>query len=74
MMNWSTAWSRGENNLELSGFQDDTVQEMRAEASTDRKQKALRTFMETGWPNDKASVPVLVHPCCLSVCQELTIH
>ncbi|XP_044181741.1 uncharacterized protein K02A2.6-like [Acropora millepora] len=61
------------NNPELSGFQDATVQEIRTEASTDPEQKALRTFVETGWPNDKASVPVLIHPHW-SVRHELTIH
>ena len=62
-----------DNNPELSGFQDATVQEIRTEASTDPEQKALRTFVETGWPNDKASVPVLIHPYW-SVRHELTIH
>ena len=61
------------NNPELSGFQDATVQEIRTEASTDPEQKALHTFVETGWPNDKASVPVLIHPYW-SVRHELTIH
>ena len=62
-----------ENNPELSGFPDATVQDIRAEASTDTEQKALHTLIETGWPNDKASVPFLVHPYW-SVCHELTIH
>ncbi|KAK2556262.1 Transposon Tf2-6 polyprotein [Acropora cervicornis] len=62
-----------DNNPELSGFQDATVQEIRTEASTDPEQKAIRTFVETGWPNDKASVPVLIHPYW-SVRHELTIH
>ena len=62
-----------ENNPEPSGFRDATVQDIRAEASTDPEQKALRTFIETGWPNDKASVPALVHPYW-SVRHELTIH
>ena len=62
-----------DNNPELSGFQDATVQEIRTEASKDPEQKALRTFVETGWPNDKASVPVLIHPYW-SVRHELTIH
>lgn len=44
------------NNPELSGFQDATVQEIRTEANTDPKQNALRTLIETGWPNDKAAV------------------
>ena len=62
-----------DNNPKLSGFQDATVQEIRTEASTDPEQKAFRTFVETGWPNDKASVPVLIHPYW-SVRHELTIH
>lgn len=62
-----------DNNPELSGFQDATVQEIRTEASTDPEQKALRILVETGWPNDKASVPVLIHPYW-SVRHELTIH
>ena len=62
-----------DNNPELSGFQYATVQEIRTEASTDPEQKALRTFVETGWPNDKASVPVLIHPYW-SVRHDLTIH
>ena len=61
------------NNPELSGFQDATVQEIRTEANTDPEQKALRTLIETGWPNDKAAVPVLVHPYW-SVRHELTTH
>lgn len=61
-----------ESNPELSGCRDATVQDIRAEASTDSEQKALCTFIETGWPNDKASVPALVHPYC-SV-RQLTIH
>ncbi|KAK2561949.1 hypothetical protein P5673_015370, partial [Acropora cervicornis] len=61
-----------DNNPELSGFRDATVQEIRTEASTDPEQKALRTFVETG-SNDKASVPVLIHPYW-SVRHELTIH
>ena len=55
-----------ENSPELSDLKYPTVQEIRAEASTDPEQRALRTFIETGWPNDNALVPVLVHP--------LTIH
>ena len=62
-----------DNNPELSNFQDATIQEIRTEASTDPEQIALRTFVETGWPNDKASVPVLIHPYW-SVRHELTIH
>ena len=62
-----------DNNPELSGFQDATVQEIRTEASTDPEQKALRTFVETGWPNDKASVSVFIHPYW-SVRHDLTIH
>ena len=62
-----------DNHPELSGFQDATVKELRTEASTDPEQKALRTFVKTGWPNDKASVPVFIHPYW-SVRHELTIH
>jgi len=50
------------NNPELSGFQDATVQEIQTEANTDPEQKALCTLIETGWPNNKAAVPVIVHP------------
>ena len=47
---------------------------MRAEASTDPGQKALR--IEPGWPNDKASVSGFGHlywPVCheITVCEEL---
>ena len=62
-----------DNHPELSGFEDAKVKELRTEASTDPEQKALRTFVETGWPNDKASVPVFIHPYW-SVRHELTIH
>ena len=40
-----------ENSPELSDLKYPTVQEIRAEASTDPEQRALRTFIETGWPN-----------------------
>lgn len=49
------------------------VHEIRTEANTDSEQKALCTLIETGWPNDKATVPVLVHPYW-SVRHELTTH
>ena len=62
-----------DNNPELSDFQDATVQEIRTEASTDPEQKALCTFVETGWAKDKASVPVLIHPYW-SVRHDLTIQ
>ena len=62
-----------ENSPGVSGFKDATVQEIRAQASTGPEQRTLCTFIETGWPNDKASVPVLVHPYW-SVRHELTIH
>lgn len=37
------------------------------------EKKALRIFIETRWPSDKASVPILVHPYW-SVRHELTMH
>ena len=62
-----------ENNPKLLGFRDATVQEIRDKAGTYPEKKALRILMETRWPNDKTSVPILVHPYW-SVRHELTMH
>lgn len=61
------------NNPELSGFQDTTFQEIQTEANTDPEQKSLCILIETGRPNEKATVPVLVHPYW-SVRHELTMQ
>ncbi|PFX26788.1 Retrovirus-related Pol polyprotein [Stylophora pistillata] len=47
------------NSPDLSGFQDATLQEIRAASSTDPELTVLRPFIESGWPNDKAAVPAL---------------
>ena len=58
---------------DLSGFQDATLQEIRVAALTDPEQRALRSLVEAGWPNDKAAVPELARPYW-TFRHELTLH
>ena len=58
---------------DLSGFQDATLQEMRAAALTDPEQSTLRSLVEAGWSNDKAAVPDLASPYW-TFRHELTLH
>ena len=47
---------------QLSGFQDATLRDIRAAASSDPEQIALHALVLTGWPNDKLAVPKLALP------------
>jgi hypothetical protein len=46
------------DNPDLSGFQDATLQEIRAAALTDTEQIEVQALVESGWPAQKVSVPV----------------
>ena len=58
---------------DLSGFQDATMRDIRAAASSDPEQIALHSLVLTGWPNDKSAVPELAQPYW-SIRHELTVH
>ena len=58
---------------ELSGFQDATMRDIRAAASSDPDQITLHSLVLTGWPNDKSTLPELAQPYW-STRQELTVH
>lgn len=59
------------NSTGLSGFQDATLQDIRAASSPDPDLMVLRPFIESGWPNDKAAVLALAQPYW-SIYHELT--
>ena len=61
------------NNPELSGFQDNTLQDIRTAASTDPEQIILQSLTSRGWLNDKAAIPELARPYW-SACHEITAH
>lgn len=59
--------------IQLSAFQDATLQELRTVAMTDPEQIALQSLIKAGWPNDKAAVPELARPYWV-IRHELTAH
>ena len=59
--------------LDLSGFYDATLQDIRTAASQDPEQIILHSLIGMGWPDDKAAVPELARPYW-SVRHELTAH
>lgn len=61
------------NNPDLSGFQDNTLRDIRTAASTDPEQIILQSLISRGWPNDKAAVSELARPYW-PVCHEITAH
>ena len=52
------------NNPKLSGFQDNTLQDIRMAANTDPEQILLQSLTSSRWPNNKAAVPELARPYC----------
>ena len=58
---------------DLSGFQDATLRDIRAAASSDPEQIALHSLALTGWTNDKSAIPESARPYW-SVRHELTVH
>ena len=60
-------------NPELSGFQDATLQYIRAASQVDPEMIVLRSLIESGWPSDKAKVPHLVRSYW-HVRHELTVN
>jgi len=61
------------NNPDLSGFQDNTLRDIRTAARTDPEQIILQSLISRGWPNDKAAVSELARPYW-PVCHEITAH
>ena len=61
------------DNPELSGFQDATLQYIRAASQVDPEMIVLRSLIESGWPSDKAKVPHLVRSYW-HVRHELTVN
>lgn len=47
---------------DLSGFQDATMRDIRAAASSDPEQIAIHSLVLTGWRNYKTAVPKLAGP------------
>ena len=58
---------------DLSSFQDATLRDIRAAASSDPEQIALHSLVLSGWPNDKSATPELARPYW-PVRHELTAH
>ena len=58
---------------DLSGFQDATLQDIRATAVTDPELIEIQALIESGWPTPKTSVPQLARPYW-PVRDELKVH
>lgn len=61
------------DNPELSGFLDATLQDISVASQVDPELIVLCSLIESGWPSEKAKVPYLVRPYW-HVCHELTVN